>query len=293
MPLHGGRMAMNNDQKIRLALSLTTPPNLCLDLWKGFSNPISINVHAAEHNPNGEPPPFVEYVATCFDWYPIPANWAFIKGLLAIRDESGMVINLNDESLPDRAVLHAVQYLRGFRVNEHKLDRIPRRLLKKLRTKLRSGGSYRLGFREKTFPMRALRLDPTSQRLHAAGDDHWVQAMCDVSGSNEVPFEVVAGTPVPRFEAALSLSETVGRQGLHPDKLQYWIDVKITLVDKARVKVKMPDPKFQCVPEGLGNWLRVYSCHTPSGVNLLFHDCPYEGQRQTWQKDNGAITATC
>ncbi|KAL8800315.1 MAG: hypothetical protein Q9182_005278 [Xanthomendoza sp. 2 TL-2023] len=282
-------MAINSDQEARIALSLSAPPNLCLDLWKGFSEPISINVHSADYNPNGGLPPLVEYVADYFDWYPMSATWAFTEGLLAIRDETGTVINLHDES-PDLFLPSAVLYLRGYRVNEHKLDRVTRRLLQELRTKLRPGSSYRLGFREKTFPMRALRLNPNSERLRAPHDDHWVQAICYMS-SQGVPFEVVLGTPVPRFEAALSVSKTVCGQGRHPENPQYWINVKITSVDKTPVKVKMPDPKFDLVQDGLRDWLRVYLHRKPCGPNL--HLVPPAGSRLTWQKDNGAITDTC
>ncbi|KAL8808614.1 MAG: hypothetical protein Q9223_003973 [Gallowayella weberi] len=296
---------MNSCQGARIALSLSTSPNLCLDLWKGFSDPISINVQSAEDSPNGEPPPFLEYLATCFDWYPIPATWALSSGLLAIRDESGTIIKLPKELLPDQFVNPAVQYLRGLRVNKHKLDRVPRRLLKELRTKLRPGRSYRLGFREKTFPMQALRQSPDSERLRPITDRHWplvmtdinrpgihwVQAMCDMS-SHGVPFEVVAGTPVPRFEAALSVSQTVRGQGPHPDKPQCSIYVKITSIDKRPVKVRMPEPKFELVPHcGLADWLKVYPAAKSYGSNLLFQ-CSI-GPRLKWQKDNGAIQDTC
>lgn len=286
-------MAANDSSKAQLALSVTASPNLCIDLWKGFSGTISINVYAAERTLNGEPPPFAEYISTCLDWYHIPPIWALTKGLLAIRDESGTVVDINNESLLDfqHSVPDAVQYLRGYRVNEHKLDRIPRRLLGVLRSKLKPGSTYRLGFRENTFPMRARRLGPGSggSRLRPVRDDHWVRAMCD---RTEVPFQVVAGTPIPRFLVALSLSKTPRGQGIYPNKLQYSINLKISSLDKMSVMVRMPDPRFQLVPKGLGEWLRVCQPKELFSPTRLF-DGLNEGCRQTWQKDNGKITAKC
>ncbi|KAL8731271.1 MAG: hypothetical protein Q9166_003495 [cf. Caloplaca sp. 2 TL-2023] len=284
-------MEANIGTRPQLALSITSAPDLTLDLWKGVSDDIRIDFRSAECVPNGEPPPFIEFVTTCIDWYKVPPPvWAFTDGPLAIRDHSGKLIDIKGDALLDfqPSVANAVQYLHGDRVNQYNLDRTSQRLLKVLRSNLRPGSSYNLGFQEKTFPMRAIVVDRARERLRAAGDNRCVNVACD---SSEVLFEVVAGTPVPSFQVALSTSTVACGYGKYPNRLHYWVKLKITSLDKRSVKVKMPDPKFEMVYEGLGKWLHVFSPKMPFASKLMFQ-CN-KAQRQSWQKDDGVVIGTC
>ncbi|KAL8854724.1 MAG: hypothetical protein Q9221_000506 [Calogaya cf. arnoldii] len=273
-------------KKPRLALSIESSQTLSLDLWKGFSDPVSINVHLADSTSNGELPPLIEFVSACLDWYKVPSLWAFTNGPLAIWDQSGEKVNIKSHALTDLESLEpASQYLRGERINSYELARICRRLLRLFRRTLKPGISYCLGFKEKTYPMQAVRCDSVFGRLQPRADDCWVDVACN---SSNVWFEVVAGTPVPRFQIALSISKTSRPCGARPIR---WITIKVTSLDKRPVGIRMPDPNFELNNKGIDQWLQLYDPRTRFVSNSLYY--ADEGQQQNWQRDEEGFLRTC
>lgn len=266
-------------RKPRLALSIASSQTLSLDLWKGFSDTVSINVRSAEIPLNGELPPLIEYISACLDWYKVPSLWAFTQGPLAIWDQSGEKINIKSHALAELESLNcdSFQYLRGERVNSYELNRMCRRLLKMLRSSLKPGISYCLGFKEKTYPMRAVQCGCDFGRLHPGADDCWVDVACDGS---KVWFEVVAGTPVPRFQVALSTCKTSRCCGAYP---VHWIATKVTSLDRRPIGVKMPALNFELNNEGLSQWLQVHDPRKRFVSNSLY--CATEGRQLTWQRN--------
>ncbi|KAL8787030.1 MAG: hypothetical protein Q9213_002466 [Squamulea squamosa] len=275
--------------KPQIALSITSPNTLSLDLWKGFSGSISINVLSTRKASNDEPPPFVEYIIPCLDWYAVPPVWALARGPLAIKDQSGQNIDIKNWALFnfENSVPDAIQYLRGELVNHYILDRMCGRLLKILRSKLKPGRSYFLGFRDCTFPMQAVRINPAGRRLRPGTDDHWVDVPCHGS---EIPFGVVAGTPIPRFQAALSTREVSRGNGGCTEHPVRWIRLKITSLDQKSVIVKMLDPDPEKNHHDISKWVHVYDPSQPATHDILF---AYNGGRHTWQKDEGDILESC
>ncbi|KAL8674945.1 MAG: hypothetical protein Q9168_000648 [Polycauliona sp. 1 TL-2023] len=274
-------------QRPRLALSIASHETLSLDLWKGFSNLVSINLHLAESTPNGEPPPLIEYTAANLDWYKLPSRWAFTQGPLAIWDQSGERIEIKHHLLApsEYLKLNSCQYLRGHRVSSYELDRMCQSLLKTLRSILKPGTSYYLGFKEKTWPMRAVQCDSGFGRLHPDADDCWVDAACT---EDQVQFEVVAGTPIPRFQVTLSTCKTSHPDGADPAR---WILIKMTSIGKRPVKVGMPDPNFELNSTGISQWLHVHDPRKRLVSNSLYYG--HEGGEQAWQQDNQVPLGTC
>ncbi|CAO1600772.1 hypothetical protein XANCAGTX0491_004452 [Xanthoria calcicola] len=271
----------------RLALSVASSQTLSLDLWKGFSDPVSINVLSAESPLDGELPPLIEYISACLDWHKVPSLWAFTTGPLAMWDQSGKQISIKSHVTSDFESLDrgSLQYLRGERVNSYELGRMSRILLKALRSKLKPGISYCLGFKERSYPMRAVQSDSGFGRLRPGADDCWVDVACD---SRRAWFEVVAGKEIPRFQAALSTYKTSRCCGAYP---VHWVTIKITSLDKRPIAVKMPDPNFEMNHGGLSQWLYVHDPSKPSvSYPLRWED---EGRQQTWQRNKEECLRTC
>ncbi|KAL9001136.1 MAG: hypothetical protein Q9169_000319 [Polycauliona sp. 2 TL-2023] len=266
----------------RLALSVASRETLSLDLWQGFSDSVSINVHLAESPLNGELPPLIEYISPNLDWYPVPSYWAFTQGPLAIWDQSGNRIDIKNHALSENKPLEldSNQYLRGDRINFHQVDRMGQSLLKVLRSMLKPGTYYYLGFKEKTYPMRAVQCDSHFGRLQPGANDCWVDVACT---QDRVKFAVAAGTQIPRFQVALSICKN-GR----PDG--DWIVIKITSIDKRTVGVRMPDPNFELNNNGLSLWLQVHSPKQRFVSNSVYYG--NEGRQPTWQQDDGMLLRT-
>ena len=274
-------------KKPRLALSITSCQNLSLDLWKGFSNTVCINVQLSETTLSSETPPLIGFISACLDWYKVPSLWAFTDGPLAIWDQSGRKIDItshlhacSESSEPD-----AVQYVRGKRINSYEIDRLCQRLLKVLRSKLKTGISYCLSFREKTYPMRAARCDSHSRRLHPGADDCWVDVECEDS---KVWFDVLASTPPPRLQAALSTCKILRPNDAHP---VHWITIKVTSLDKKPIRVKMPDPNLEMNHTGLSSWLKLHDLRKRYVSNSLYYGS--QGRQQAWQRNKEEILQDC
>ena len=167
----------------------------------------------------------------------------------------------------------AVQYVRGKRINSYETYRLCQRLLKALKCKLKTDISYCFGFKEKTYPMRAAQYDSVSSRLHPGADDCWVDVEC--SGS-KVCFDVVAGTPPPRLQAASPTYKT-----LRPDDAYHvhWITIKVTSLDKRPIGVRMPDPNLELNHKGLSNWLKLHDPRTRYISNSLYYDMVTEQRK--------------
>lgn len=275
----------------RIVLSLTAPPNLTFDLWKGFSGgDIYINLRSVEIVSSDQPPPLIEYAAAGLNYGRVSPVWALTKELLVIKDELGRPIPINSDALLDLIPYwnSTISFLRGPQGDDIKIDQFPRRLLKELRPRLTAGHSYTLGFQEVAFPIQATTMAPDNKRLQLFGDDHWVNAVCD---SDPITFQVVPGTPIPRFSVALSTSSK--RMSYTDTSDDFEINIRLTLLENRPTQIKLSDSSFGMRFGGIESWIVMYAFENRS-VSLPWTSCPTNAcGGQTWHAADGTTLAPC
>ncbi|KAL8665476.1 MAG: hypothetical protein Q9202_002181 [Teloschistes flavicans] len=270
-----------------IELYLATQPNLVYDLWQGFLSDVHLDVRLIGNSSDLEHPRMAEYAAPGIGYETISPTWALTMGLLTIKDENGKPINVNKNALVDLIPLRnpTVHFLRGHMINQYKLDRFPRRLLKELRSCLRPGQSYTLGFAKDTFPIQAALVGHDVRRLLLAGDHRWVNTLC---ANSMIRFQVVPGIRIPRLSVALS---TFWDHASSVDSVALTIELSITSLDQRAIKVRMPDPKHHLTYNGLGSWVLMYDTDRPSAPLPWY--CHYHwSERPTWIKGNGELYNT-
>ncbi|KAI4201819.1 MAG: hypothetical protein LQ350_003019 [Teloschistes chrysophthalmus] len=271
----------------RIGLGLTTQPDLVYDLWQGFLSDVYLDLQFTKDQSEVQRYWMAEYAAPGIDYETISPTWALTMGLLAIKDENGTPIEINNNALIDITPSRnpTVHFLRGFRINEYKLDRFPRRLLEMLRSCLRPGQSYTLSFAKDTFPVQAAVVSQGGRRLQLAGDDRWINTLCE---DCIIRFQVVPGIRIPRFSVALS---TFWDHDLSIDTTALTIELRITSLDRRAIKVRMPDPKYHLAWNGLASWVEMYD--TDQTSDLLKWYCHHHwSERPTWNQEDGEVFNT-
>ncbi|KAL9586032.1 MAG: hypothetical protein Q9212_001177 [Teloschistes hypoglaucus] len=268
----------------RIELGLTTEPNLVYDLWKGFLNDVYLDLRLIGHRSEVELHWMAEYAAPGIRYQTISPAWALTTGLLAIKDENGTPIKINNNALVDITPSQnpTIHFLRGLRINQYKLDRFPRRLLKILQSSLRPGQSYTLGFSKDTFPIQAAVVGQDVRRLQLAGDDRWVNTLCE---NCIIRFQVVPGICIPRFSVAVS---TFWDHDPSIDTEALTIELRITLLDRRAIKVRMPDPKHNLTYDGFGSWVLMYDTDRKS-TPLPWYSHYHWSERPTWKQGDGEL----
>ncbi|KAL8731483.1 MAG: hypothetical protein Q9181_004281 [Wetmoreana brouardii] len=148
------------------------------------------------------------------------------------------------------------------------------------------GYTYTLAFAETSIPMQAALIGPVVKGLQLVGDDRWVDAECE---SDTFPFEVVPGTPIPRFSVALS---TTSRKCFYreTDPAALTINLKFTLLENKPVKVSLRDPCFEMTFNGIGQWVVMYEVGPGCSIPWFVH---YKSAGPTWHGADGEILDPC
>lgn len=225
----------------RINISLNANQDLVFDPWTGFRGNICIAISSAEEMTGNDPPSIIEYHLPSFRWFGIDTCWAFAKGLLVVRDQGGKIVPIDYLDNDEEWSLGA-QYLRGSRVDTYHLsgandhdDDGDTCSLREMRKKVVPGTTYILALTDQPFAMQACFMGPYSPRLQPGVSECWVNASCC---DNQIPFDVLAAAPVPRFTASISTSSNTCYSNTFPD---FTWGMTLTSLSRTPVKVSSHD----------------------------------------------------